>query len=84
MARLKANLDSLVNELQNFSPSDLDQMGMPTPMGGDMGMNDMSGMGMNDMGNEMPQMPVPGAKAVPAEPMPPEAAIPPERARKKS
>ena len=100
MARLKANLDALVSDLQNHQPSDLDQMGgqpmpgadgMPTDqMGGDMGgVDPANGMAMGDP-TGAPDM---GA-AAPATPGAPAmaGAVPgtdnmpmaPERARKKS
>jgi hypothetical protein len=99
MARLKANLDALVNELQNHQPSDLDQMGgqmgpdgMPPDMGGmeggDMGMaaNDNAAQMGAPANDNMDQMGG-AANAVPAAP----GAIPgtdnmiqPERARKKA
>lgn len=60
MARLKANLDSLVNELQNHQPSDLDQtggmpgadMGMGAP-GADMGAGVDAGVGGDMSGGDM-------------------------------
>jgi len=99
MARLKANLDALVNELQNHVPSDLDQTGgMPgADMGGmpgaDMGA-DMSGAG--DMGGDMGGEAMPGADdSMPGGPMGgaapaaapagmPPAQMEPERPRKSS
>lgn len=53
LARLKANLDNLVFELENHEPSDLDG-GMGGGMGGDMGGG---GMGADDgMGGGSPPM----------------------------
>jgi hypothetical protein len=92
MARLKANLDSLVNELQNHQPSDLDQTGgMP---GSDM----MAGAPGDDMmpgaDDSMPAGPVGGDMAAAQPAMAgvnpaaaaamPTAQMEPERPRKSS
>lgn len=93
MARLKANLDSLVNELQNHQPSDLDQMGAGGVPGSDMGTgappdmmaaNDNDPMAANDNDPMAANDNMPGAGAPPvpgAAPAMP-AAAPPERPRK--
>lgn len=95
MARLKANLDALVNELQNHRPSDLDQTGgmggdmMGGDPGADMSGGDMNGEAMPGADDAMPAGPVgAGAGAPPVAPeaaavMPP-AQMEPERARKSS
>lgn len=85
MARLKANLDSLVNDLQNHEPSDLDQMGQQPPMGADGMAPDMGAandnmappMAAND--NTAPPMAANDNGAMGAG-----AVISPERAMKKA
>lgn len=95
MARLKANLDSLVNELSNHQPSDLDQGGMgggmpggaPDAMGGaDMGADPGMGDGMGDEMGANDNMPggMPAANDNMAGGMPAANPMEPERPRKKA
>ncbi len=90
MARLKANLDNLVNELENHQPDELDQMGMDaSQMGGDPTGGAMGGTDPNTDPNAIDQnamgdgtTPQPGIPNEVPGGLPPE--MPPERPRKRS